>query len=91
MQITENTEFLSMRAEMIGEEIEAQSSLVKDVNDRTKRVKDRTQDLNKDIKKTMVEDGFEEDKKNKKKKEKGPKDLKSTMAKAAIKSMLGGS
>lgn len=90
-QITENTEFLSMRAEMIGEEIEAQSSLVKEVDDRTKRVKDRTTELNKDIKKTMVEDGFEEDKKKKKKEKKGPQDIKSTMAKAALKSMLGGS
>ena len=84
-QITENLEFLQIKAEMIGEEIESQKDLVEEVNARAHNTKNRTKKLNKNIERTMEADGMQ---KAEQKKKENSKDLKtkimSNMLKGAI-------
>eukprot|EP00750_Incisomonas_marina_P020322 INCI3956.1.p2 GENE.INCI3956.1~~INCI3956.1.p2 ORF type:complete len:265 (+),score=83.90 INCI3956.1:174-968(+) len=85
-QITENLEFLHMRAEMIGEEIDSQKDLVQEVNSRAVKTKNRTQDLNGDIRRTMEEDGFEQE--QQRKKGGGGGNIKTKIAGEMVKGML---
>jgi hypothetical protein len=96
-QVVENTEYLLLLGEMMRDEIEAQTTLVGEMNPRTEGLQDRTRDVNTDVKRTMGKDGFEEGKTTKRmkrnKKEPRPKrrsgsGLKAAVAKAAVKGVL---